>query len=626
MKKSIFLFCFLLNISVSAQFWSELGGYLSNYNFDTFSNNAMIYDVELGNGEVVYITAKDRVEQWNGTSWSYVGSNGIPTTYTAGLDLVFCLATDNLGNLYAAGRFENSVGNKFVAKWDGTAWTELGGQNALHANDDIKAIYIDANNNVFVGGKFKNAQGNVYVAKYDGVSWSSLGGTGLTDNNLDYINGLAGSANGTIYCAGSFANNSSNQYLAACNQQGWFELGGNNGLAGNYASSNWGGEMNSVVVDAQNNVYVGGNFTNDSGNRFVAKYNGSAWSELGGANALASLGVFNGGVSYISDVYSVNDNIFVTGNYTSSGPNRFVARYYNNQWTELGADGSLGATSWINAIAANNSQIYVAGNFGYSLFNGNVTARYVATADYNVVLTSGCMDPAACNFDPDAVISGDCFFIGSACDDGNVTTMNDVYNDLCECTGMLIIPGCMDPLACNYDVLANMDDGGCLIEGDPCDDGDINTMNDVLSANCDCIGTMIISGCTDASACNFNVDANTDDGSCWMVGDVCDDGNSNTINDAVNANCECQGETISEVEDGVIATIKIFPIPANHQLTIQWKSAPAESIQVFDMQGARVTLIAPSAAQVINTSNWSNGLYLLLSSNGTLRSKIEIRH
>ena len=151
-------------------------------------------------------------------------------------------------------------------------------------------------------------------------------------------------------------------------------------------------------------------------------------------------------------------------------------------------------------------------------------------------------------------------------------------------------------------------------------------MNTAFSSNCDCIGEVIVLGCTDQAACNFNMDANSDDGSCLWVGDTCDDGDSNTMNDSINVNCECQGETISEVEDGVIATIKIFPIPANHQLTIQWKSAPAESIQVFDMQGARVTLIAPSAAQVINTSNWSNGLYLLLSSNGTLRSKIEIRH
>ncbi len=623
------LFTLLLWLSIhvaNAQFWTELGGYLSNYNFDTFSNNSMMYDLQIGNNGEVYVTAKDRVEKWNGTNWSYVGTNGIPTSYVMGADVVNCLAMDNAGNLYAAGKFENSTGYKFVAKWDGTSWTELGGQNTLAANDEIKDIYIDANNNVYVGGKFKNAQGNVYVAKYNGTTWSAMGGTGLTDNGLDYINSLSGNSTGTIYCAGSFSNSSSNQYLAACDQFGWFELGGLNGLAGNYANMNWGGEMNSVTVDAQNNVYVVGNFTNASGNRFVAKYDGNNWSELGGANALAGLGVFNGAVSFISDVYSVNGNIFVTGNYTSTGPNRFVGRYYNNEWTELGADGSLGATSWINAIAANSSQIYVAGNFGYSLFNGNVTARYVATADYNVVLTAGCMDPTACNFNPDAVISAECFNVGSPCDDGSMFTMDDVYNDTCVCSGTLIISGCMDPLACNYDVFANVDDGGCLIEGDPCDDGDPNTVNDILLPGCICAGVPVMLGCMDMAACNYNANANVDDGSCWMVGDFCDDGDPNTTNDVVNANCECQGEVPFGIGELSHAELLVYPNPANEQLNIQWNQWEPEVVKVMNTQGQVVAILPQAKTQEWNTTGVANGLYVLVSARGNLNQRVQIVH
>ena len=46
--------------------------------------------------------------------------------------------------------------------------------------------------------------------------------------------------------------------------------------------------------------------------------------------------------------------------------------------------------------------------------------------------------------------------------------------------------GCIDSMACNFDVLANTDDGSCLI----------------------------ISGCTDALALNYNSLACIDDGSC----------------------------------------------------------------------------------------------------------------
>ena len=34
----------------------------------------------------------------------------------------------------------------------------------------------------------------------------------------------------------------------------------------------------------------------------------------------------------------------------------------------------------------------------------------------------------------------------------------------------------------------------------------------------------------------------TDDGTCFYPGDTCDDGDINTSNDVVDSNCNCQGE------------------------------------------------------------------------------------
>ena len=41
----------------------------------------------------------------------------------------------------------------------------------------------------------------------------------------------------------------------------------------------------------------------------------------------------------------------------------------------------------------------------------------------------------------------------------------------------------------------------------------------------------LAAGCTDATACNYDGDAEADDGSCVFPGDACDDGDSLTIND-----------------------------------------------------------------------------------------------
>jgi uncharacterized protein (TIGR02145 family) len=101
--------------------------------------------------------------------------------------------------------------------------------------------------------------------------------------------------------------------------------------------------------------------------------------------------------------------------------------------------------------------------------------------------------------------------------------------------------GCTNAQACNYNASATEDDGSCLYQNATCDDGDANTMNDVIDANCQCSGILMVNGCTNAQACNYNPAANVDDGSCLIQGASCNDGNANTTNDVINANCECAG-------------------------------------------------------------------------------------
>ena len=57
--------------------------------------------------------------------------------------------------------------------------------------------------------------------------------------------------------------------------------------------------------------------------------------------------------------------------------------------------------------------------------------------------------------------------------------------------------GCTDSAACNYDVSASCDDGSCL----------------TLDACGNCGGTQT-AGCTDSNACNYDVSADCEDGSC----------------------------------------------------------------------------------------------------------------
>lgn len=131
---------------------------------------------------------------------------------------------------------------------------------------------------------------------------------------------------------------------------------------------------------------------------------------------------------------------------------------------------------------------------------------------------TGCTEVEACNYNPEATTdNGNCIYVGDSCNDGNIDTINDAIQEDCECLGESF-PGCTNPIACNYNSEATADDGSCFFIGDSCDDQNADTVNDTIQENCDCEGESTeIEGCMDSEACNYSPEATTDDGSCEYV-------------------------------------------------------------------------------------------------------------
>ncbi|MFM7725395.1 MAG: MopE-related protein, partial [Flavobacteriales bacterium] len=78
-----------------------------------------------------------------------------------------------------------------------------------------------------------------------------------------------------------------------------------------------------------------------------------------------------------------------------------------------------------------------------------------------------------------------------------------------------LIYGCTNDLACNFDLEATTDDGSCTFPG--CTDE--NACNYDPAAGCE-DGSCLQPGCTDAVACNFDSEAGCDDGSCLYLLDA----------------------------------------------------------------------------------------------------------
>jgi hypothetical protein len=98
---------------------------------------------------------------------------------------------------------------------------------------------------------------------------------------------------------------------------------------------------------------------------------------------------------------------------------------------------------------------------------------------------------------------------------------------------------------------------------------------------------------------------------CVMVGDSCDDGNDDTINDMITADCLCAGE-VDEVQDIQSSlSVGMAPNPASTQLWVT-SSLPLGRFRVLDAQGKLcMTDHSQSASTAIDVSGLLPGTYFL---------------
>ena len=165
---------------------------------------------------------------------------------------------------------------------------------------------------------------------------------------------------------------------------------------------------------------------------------------------------------------------------------------------------------------------------------------------------------------------------GFPCDDLNPNTINDIFDDNCDCSGtLLVIDSDADGIAdnddnCPFNFNPGQEDANNNGIGDACDtvtctpwsacdDGDPLTVADKWDDDCNCAGDFVgfdfdgdgILDFEDNCASTFNPGQEDSDNN--GIGDVCDDctfgafcddNNPLTINDRIDANCNCVGTPV----------------------------------------------------------------------------------
>jgi trimeric autotransporter adhesin len=334
--------------------WSALGdgiGYYDNFLFP--SVNAMVWhDGQLYVGGAFTnagTTAVSNLARWDGSAWSPVGGGvaGEASLFTG----VPVSTLQFLGDdLYVGGHFTtvgDSVPALNVARWDGSTWSALGSGLKAAANSAPVNALAFLGTDLYATGGFTNAGGITAkrVAKGDGFSWSSIGA----------INGTAVSAvsnSGSIYLCGDFnlANTVIGNHIIRWDGANWYGVTGKPAQGTHFFVQ--------AMGLAEDGLYMGGFFSavgNTPASR-VARWDGTNWHLL--ADGLT--GSFAGGLD-VRAIKARNNEVYIGGDFSSAGGIYCtnIALWDGNNWSALGNgfDGAVGA------IEVTPTDVYVGGGF-----------------------------------------------------------------------------------------------------------------------------------------------------------------------------------------------------------------------------------------------------------------------
>ncbi len=346
--------------------WTQIGG--SGVN-SSWNETQDIVESITGDGTNLYVglgsgTLDAEVWRWSGTAWTKIGGDGVnpgggTASWNTNYESVKSLTYFG-GNLYAG--LSASSGDAEVWRWNGTDWTQIGG-DSLNSGwlNDYEQVHTLTNNGstLYAGIGDNGAQGEVW--SWNGSTWTQIGGDEI---NGGFTNPLGGTAdritsliiNGsTIYAA---------VYDAGRSPQIWQYSSGSWTIIGGYfLNQSWGSnltDVSSLSTDGDY-LYAGLGSTESDGTALVKRYDGTNWTLIAGQGKNSSWNWNNFGT--VASLQPFKGKLYAgLGDGTDDAK---VWEWNGSTWTQIGGDGE--ASSWSNtqtnetvrAMAANNNYLFV---------------------------------------------------------------------------------------------------------------------------------------------------------------------------------------------------------------------------------------------------------------------------
>lgn len=354
-----------------------------------------------GTGPTVYAALDSsggriaRVMRWRNGDWETVGAPFGGGLFVARLQ---SLAVFNDGSgpaLYAGGWFE-SVGDvpaTNVARWNGVQWAPVGAGliQGLNRIPEVRAfaVYDDGRGSaLYAGGAFTRSGTNALagIARWNGQSWTDVGGgirgeafSSTRITSMSVYNDGAGPA---LFVGGTFVEVGGvpAANLARWNGSAWSSVGGGvtNAGSGTLVSVD---ALQTFNDGAGLSLFVGGTFDH-AGSLVasnVARWNGQTWTALGSGVTSSPFGNAPG----VRAFAVFGGELVAAGTFDGAGgevPALGIARWNGTRWSLLGAESSFGVGLGGSglALAEFGGELFVGGRFtGVTTTSGVVPANHV---------------------------------------------------------------------------------------------------------------------------------------------------------------------------------------------------------------------------------------------------------
>ncbi len=258
------------------------------------------------------------------------------------------------------GKVTYELANSTATTWSQQAGNDVKGSWDLNGKFSVTS-QVAIGSNVYAG--LGNAVGDAEIWKWNGTIWSQVGGDGnngsWADQTYENVTSMAASGN-TLY-AGLGTTAGDGEVWSCDTSTGcgsWTKIGGdgiNSGWAVNTIE-----EVDSMTV-MSGNLYVGlGTTANDAR---IYKWNGSSWTWVGGFGIGAPYNAFPTGYEA---VYSLsNDGTNIYAGFGNTAGDADVWKLNGNTWTQIGGDGLN--SGW---VAATVEQVFSLFYQGGNLYAG----------------------------------------------------------------------------------------------------------------------------------------------------------------------------------------------------------------------------------------------------------------